>query len=95
VPPLKLLYFYSPNCPGCEKAKKLVEEVKRRYGRSVEVVEVNVAEGDNYLLALQHQVCATPAVVIGEDLVFCMEVPSPEEFLKEVERRLKRVGGSR
>ena len=91
--PLKLLYFHSPNCPGCERAKKLIAEVKRRFGDAVEVVEVDVTKGDNYLLALQHQVCATPAVVVGDDLIFCMEVPSLEEFLKEVERRLKEVAG--
>jgi len=44
---VKIEVFFSPVCPHCPKAKKLVGEVAARYGGKVEVEEVNTfaAEG--------------------------------------------------
>jgi len=81
----QIIIFTQPNCPKCPLAKKVVEKVAERV--NVEVREIDVSTPDGEIEALMYNVCSTPSIAIGEEVLWRGEVPSEEE-LEEAVRAL-------
>ena len=83
---MELILFTANVCPRCPAAKRVVDEVGRKYPE-LEVRVLNIEEGANMQLALRYHVFSTPAIAIGEELVFMGDAPTAEQLLKEIEKR--------
>jgi len=80
---MKVELFYSPTCPDCPPAKRILRKVLSDYPE-VEYAERNVKE-------LTHDLGIThvPTVFFDGEIVF-VEHFSEEEARAEIERRLKK-----
>lgn len=59
---VKAEVYFSPVCPHCPGAKKLVTEVASRYGDEVEEIDTFIPEGIKRMMA--NTVMAVPTVFI-------------------------------
>ena len=80
-----IIVFVQPNCPKCPLAKTIVRRVAEKV--NVEVKEIDVSTPDGEIEALMYNVCSTPSIAIGEEVLWRGEVPSEEE-LEEAVRAL-------
>ena len=67
---VKIEVYFSPVCPHCPGAKKLVAEVASRYGDSVEVEEVNTYTKEGMERGMANQVMAVPTVFVDGERKF-------------------------
>jgi small redox-active disulfide protein 1 len=74
---VKIEVFFSPVCPHCPGAKKLVGEVAARYGVKVEVEEVNTFTAEGIKRGMANEVMSVPTVIIDEEKRF-VGFPFPE-----------------
>ena len=84
---MKLRVFVQPGCPRCPLAKEAARRVARELGLGYE--EVDVSTPDGQIEALMANVCSTPSIALGDEVLFRGEAPSPEELAKAVEEALR------
>ncbi len=77
---VKIEVYFSPVCPHCPGAKKLVADVAARYGGKVEVEEVNTYTAEGIKRGMANEVMSVPTVFIDGERSF-MGFPFPEEDL--------------
>lgn len=77
--------FYTPTCPYCPGAKKLVREVAPSFGNSVEVEEVNAWEEQER--TAKYGIMGVPAIVINGKVAF-VGVPDRKALIKAIEEAL-------
>ncbi len=73
--------FYTPTCPYCPAAKKLVKEVAPSFGNSVEVEEVNAWEHQDR--TAKYGIMGVPAIVINGVVKFT-GVPGRGDLIKAI-----------
>jgi small redox-active disulfide protein 1 len=61
---VKIEVYFSPVCPHCPGAKKLVAEVAARYGGEVDVEEVNTYTAEGIKRGMANEVMSVPTVII-------------------------------
>jgi small redox-active disulfide protein 1 len=61
---VKIEVYFSPVCPHCPGAKKLVAEVAARYGEKVVVEEVNTYTAEGIKKGMANEVMSVPTVII-------------------------------
>jgi len=64
---VKVEYYYSPVCPYCPAAQRIVSEVVGRYG-DVEYEEVNTYTEEGIRRGLALNLMAVPAVVVNDNI---------------------------
>ena len=64
---VKIEVFFSPVCPHCPRAKKLVSKVAARYGGKVEVEEVNTFTAEGIKMGMANEVMSVPTVFIDRE----------------------------
>jgi small redox-active disulfide protein 1 len=77
---VKIEVYFSPVCPHCPGAKKLVAEVAARYGGKVEVEEVDTYTAEGIERGMANEVMSVPTVFIDGERSF-VGFPFPEEDL--------------
>ena len=77
---VKIEVYFSPVCPHCPGAKKLVSEVAARFGGEVEVEEVNTFTAEGIKRGMANEVMSVPTVIIEGEKRF-VGFPFPEEDL--------------
>ena len=77
---VKIEVYFSPVCPHCPGAKKLVAEVAARYGGKVEVEEVDTYTAEGIERGMAKEVMSVPSVVSDGERSF-VGFPFPEEDL--------------
>ena len=77
---VKIEVYFSPVCPHCPEAKKLVAEVAARYGGKVEVDEVNTHTAEGISRGMTNEVMSVPTVFIDGEKSF-VGFPFPEQDL--------------
>ncbi len=77
---VKIEVYFSPVCPHCPGAKKLVSEVAARYDGNVEVEEVNTFTAEGIKRGMANEVMSVPTVFIDGEKRF-VGFPFPEEDL--------------
>jgi cytochrome c biogenesis protein CcdA/glutaredoxin len=75
-PKIRVIYFYSPDCPKCQKIKPFIEEIKEEYKDKIEFLEHNVKEKEECRQLFYHFIATynvpnekagTPLVFIGKE----------------------------
>lgn len=59
-----VLYFRSDTCPYCKEMTPVVDEIRRKYGRRVDFVYVNVSRDEGQRLGREHGVIGTPTLLL-------------------------------
>ncbi|MGD2177846.1 MAG: thioredoxin family protein [Anaerolineae bacterium] len=59
-----LLYFRSDSCAYCKEMTPVVDEIRHKYGRQVDVAYVNMDHDDGKRLAREYGVIGTPTVLL-------------------------------
>ena len=77
---VKIEVYFSPVCPHCPGAKKLVADVAARYGGKVEVEEVDTYTAEGIKRGMANEVMSVPTVFIDGERSF-VGFPFPEEDL--------------
>lgn len=96
TPPLEVVYFFVPSCPGCAETSALVDRVEREHAGRVKVSRRNLEEGGAVVLDLMDRLDAggigeTPslAVFVGE-----MSLAGAERIQRDLPRLLRdHLGG--
>ncbi|MEE8354931.1 MAG: thioredoxin family protein [Candidatus Bathyarchaeia archaeon] len=87
---VKIEVYFSPVCPHCPGAKKLVAEVAARYGGRVEVEEVNTFTAEGIKSGMTNEVMSVPTVFIDGEKRF-EGFPVPEgDLVASIEAALAR-----
>ena len=74
---VKIEVYFSPVCPHCPGAKKLVGEVAVRYDGKVEVEEVDTFTAEGIKRGMANEVMSVPTVIIDGEKRF-VGFPFPE-----------------
>jgi len=77
---VKIEVYFSPVCPHCPGAKKLVAEIAARYGGNVEVEAVSTYTAEGIKRGMANEVMSVPTVIIDGDKRF-VGFPFPERDL--------------
>jgi len=83
---MKLKVFTLPTCTNCPAAKRLSQEIAKKYG--LDYVEVDISTSDGQLDGLMHQIMSTPSIAIDDEVVARGRALSREELDTEVRKRL-------
>jgi small redox-active disulfide protein 1 len=84
---VKLEIFYSPVCPYCPLARKMIREVAEKYPQ-LNVLEVNTYTEKGIERGMSMQIMAVPTVAIDDDIKLVGWPFTEEDLVKEIERSL-------
>ena len=87
---VKIEVYFSPVCPHCPGAKKLVAEVASRYGDSVEVEEVNTYTPEGIKRGMANEVMSVPAVFVEGEQKLVGFPFKEEELIASIDEALSR-----
>ncbi|GCC11398.1 thioredoxin [archaeon] len=88
---IEIQIFVTPTCPSCQpvfdETYRVVNEIKKEIGASIEVKKIDVTEKGNLKMALKYNVKTVPTIVIGsKDII--KGVPDRDELLEMVKRHM-------
>jgi thioredoxin 1 len=81
---MKLEIFFSPVCPYCPLARKLVQDVAARYPQ-VEVYEVNTYTEEGIERGMSMNVMAVPTVAINDAIKLVGWPFTEDDLVKQIE----------
>lgn len=87
---VKIEVYFSPVCPHCPGAKKLVAEVASRYGNSVEVEEVNTYTPEGIKRGMANEVMSVPTVFVEGGKKFVGFPFKEEDLVASIDEALGR-----
>ena len=87
---VKIEVYFSPVCPHCPGAKKLVAEVASKYGDCVEVEEIDTYTAEGIERGMANGVMSVPTVFIGGEKKFVGFPFSEEDLVTSIEEALHR-----
>jgi len=87
---VKIDVYFSPVCPHCPGAKKLVAEVASRYGDSVEVEEVNTYTPEGIKRGMANEVMSVPTVFVDGEKKFVGFPFKEEDLVASIDEALGR-----
>jgi len=87
---VKIEVYFSPVCPHCPGAKKLVAEVASRYGDIVEVEEVNTYTPEGIKRGMANRVMSVPAVFVEGEQKFVGFPFKEEDLVASIDEALNR-----
>lgn len=82
---IKIELYYTPTCPDCLPAKKIVQEVLKEY-KNIEYKEINAKE--NMELVEKLGITHVPTIFINGEMIFVEKVDE-KKLREEIEKRLK------
>ncbi len=87
---VKIEVYFSPVCPHCPGAKKLVADVAARYGGKVEVEEVDTYTAEGIKRGMANEVMSVPTVFIDGERSFVGFPFLEEDLVASIEAALAR-----
>jgi small redox-active disulfide protein 1 len=82
--PVKIEVFYSPTCPYCPAAIKIVRKIEKELPQ-IEVEEINTFTVKGQLKAIKNGVYAVPTIILnGKERI--VGVPSEQELLNLIKK---------
>lgn len=87
---VKIEVYFSPVCPHCSGAKKLVAEVASRYGGDVEVEEIDTYTEEGIQRGMANGVMAVPTVFIDGERKFVGFPFLKEDLVASIKAALRR-----
>lgn len=85
---VKIEVFYSPTCPYCPVARKMVADVAPAFGGKVEVEEVNIWTPEGQRRALAYGISAVPTIAIAGKVKFVGVPTSKGELARAIEEEI-------
>jgi len=83
--PVKIEVFYSPTCPYCPAAIRVVRKIEEELKNQVEIEEINTFTVKGQLKALKNGVYAVPTIILnGKEKI--VGVPSEQELLNIIKK---------
>jgi len=61
----KIEFFYSKTCPHCAPVKKMLQEIVKDLGRTVEVCEIDAWSDEGEPLAEKYGIQLVPTIVVN------------------------------
>jgi uroporphyrinogen decarboxylase len=86
---IELFTLDSAGCAPCTYVKELVDNAKMSIEGSVEIVEHKIKDKASVKLMKERGVTAIPTICINGEAVFESILPSEEELLEEIKKRIK------
>lgn len=80
---IKVELFYSPICPHCPEAKRILLEVLEEVDQEFHVEEVNVFSPEGLERAKKYEIISVPAIII-ENKHKIIGVPRKESLLRKI-----------
>ena len=87
---VKIEVYFSPVCPHCPGAKKLVAEVASRYGDSVEVEEVNTYTPEGIQRGMANGIMSVPTVFVEGEQKFVGFPFREKDLVASIDEALRR-----
>lgn len=87
---VRIELFYSPICPHCPEAKKVLLEVAEEFGEKIQVKEINVFSPAGLERAEKHGVKRVPTMIVNSE-VKVMGVPTREGLRRIIQRESKGI----
>jgi len=87
---VKIEVYFSPVCPHCPGAKKLVAEVASRYRDSVEVEEVNTYTPEGIKRGMANGVMSVPTVFVEGEKKFVGFPFKEKDLVASIDEALSR-----
>jgi len=84
---VKIELFYSPTCPYCPEAKRVLLEVLEKFDQEFSIDEVNVFSSEGLKRAKRHGIISVPAIVI-EDKHKIIGVPDKEALVRKIRQEM-------
>lgn len=82
-----VILLKAPWCPVCPRADQLYQHLLHSKEAGFEYRPLSVEDGEGLELAKKHSVYAIPTTLINGEVVFKGKVPTPAEFLAELQKR--------
>ena len=86
---VKIELFYSPICPHCPEAKRILLEVLDEFDQEFSIDEVNVFSLKELERAKKYDILSVPAIVI-ENKHKIIGVPRKENLLRKIRQEITR-----
>jgi len=83
----KIILYTSMHCVKCPEAKKILKEVVAELNLKDYEIK-NVDDEDVMIEALQHQVAATPSLIIDNELIYNGEIPDKNELIEILKTKI-------
>jgi thioredoxin 1 len=87
---VKIEVYYSPVCPHCAGAKKLVSQVASKYGGEVEIEEIDTFTKEGMKRGMANNIMAVPTVFVDGERKFVGFPFKEENLLASIEKALGR-----
>ena len=84
---IKVELFYSPICPHCPEAKRILLEVLEGVDQEFSVEEVNVFSPEGLERAKKYDIASVPAMVI-ENKYKIIGVPQKKSLLRKITQEI-------
>ncbi len=85
---VKIEVYFSPICPHCPAAKRLVADVASRYGDDVEVEEIDTFTPEGIQRGMTNDVMAVPTVFIDGEKKFVGFPFAEEDLVASIEEAI-------
>jgi len=85
---VKIELFYSPTCPYCPEAKRiLLEALEEEIDQEFHIEEVNVFSSEGLERAKKYDIISVPAIIIGNKHKI-IDVPGKENLLRKIKQEI-------
>jgi uroporphyrinogen decarboxylase len=86
---IELFTLDSAGCAPCTYMKEAVENSKGKIDADIEIVEFKIKDKASLKLMQQRGVTAIPSICINGDIVYESIIPTEDELLEELQKRVK------
>ena len=84
---IRLELFYSPICPFCPEARRILLEVLEEFDQEFHIDEVNIFSSEGLERAKKHDLASVPAIVI-ENKHKIIGIPEKESLLRRIKQEI-------
>jgi len=84
---VKIDLFYSPTCPYCPEAKRILLEALEAFDQEFSIDEVNVFSSEGLERAKRYGIASVPAIVI-ENKHKIIGVPEKEALVRKIRQEM-------
>jgi len=84
---IRLELFYSPICPFCPEARRILLEVLGEFDQEFRIAEVNVFSSEGLERTKKYDIISVPAIVI-ENKHKIIGIPEKESLLRRIKQEI-------
>lgn len=85
---IELFTLDSGGCAPCTYTKELVENAVKKIGANIKIIEHKIKDRESVILMKERGAKSIPTVCINGDIVYESILPSEEELIEEIKKRM-------